>query len=130
MATANGTLLRLYVQGSIINCEVTSTFESSFGTDKTACKDNPEGSVTPGPIDFSATFEALIELSPSGKGIKDIAGLHINKTTFAFTWTSTESGGISISGSGYISSFSATAGTEEAATFSGTITGSGAWSYS
>lgn len=126
MSVANGTLLRAYVEGATISCEVTSTFQSSFSNDKTACKDNPNGTIKPGPIDFEISGEALLELSPAGKGVKDLLNLHKAKTEFAASYIASEAGGFTISApTCFLTNIQITGGTEESATFSFTITGSG-----
>lgn len=131
MAVANGTLMRVYVNGSVINCEVTSTFDSSFSTDKVACKDTPNGELTPGPIDFSISGEALVELSPSGNGVVTLLTLHKNKTEFAASYIASEAGGFTIAAATCrMTSFSITGGTEESGRVSFTITGSGDYTIS
>ena len=122
--------MRVYVNGSVINCEVTSTFDSSFSTDKVACKDNPNGSLTPGPIDFSMSGEALVELQPAANGVITLLGLHKNKTEFAASYIASESGGFTISApTCRLTAISITGGTEESGRFSFTITGSGDYSF-
>lgn len=131
MAAANGTLLRAMPNGTAINCEVTSTFSSSFSTDKTACKDNPNGVLKPGPIDFEITGEALYVLSGGGQGFVTLAGLHINKTAFPCNYVQSEAGGFTIAcPETYMTSISVTGGTEESVTFSFGITGSGDYTIS
>lgn len=131
MAVANGTLVRVYVQGSVINCAVTGSFESSYSTDKVACKDTPNGELTPGPIDFSMSGEALLELAGSGNGFTDLLNLHRNKTEFAASFIATETGGFTISAATCrLTQISATAGTEESGRFNYTITGSGDYTVS
>lgn len=131
MAVANGTLMRVYVQGSVINCEVTSTFESSYSTDKVACKDTPNGELTPGPIDFSISGEALVELAGAGNSVTTLLGLHTNKTEFACTYVASEAGGFTIScPTTRLTNISITGGTEESGRFSFTITGSGDYTVS
>lgn len=131
MAVANGTLMRIYVNGAVVNCEVNGSFDSSFGTDKVACKDTPNGELTPGPIDFSFQGEALVELSPSGNGITTIAGLHLAKSEFPASFIASEAGGFTIAAATCrMTSFNVSAGTEESGRFSFTITGSGDWTIS
>jgi len=131
MSVANGTLMRVYVNGSVINCEVTSTFDSSYSTDKVACKDTPNGELTPGPIDFSISGEALVELSPTGNGVVTLLNLHKNKTEFAASYIASEGGGFTISAATCrMTNFSITGGTEESGRFSFTITGSGDYTVS
>ncbi|WP_372743248.1 hypothetical protein [Neptunomonas sp.] len=131
MAIANGTLMRAYPEGTAISCEVTSTFDSSFSTDKTACKDTPNGELKPGPIDFSISGEALFELSPAGQGFQDLMALHINKTEFLCNYIASEAGGFTIAAAKtYLTQISITGGTEESVRFNFTITGSGDYTIS
>lgn len=128
MAAANGTLLRVMPNGTAINCEVTSTFSSQFSTDKISCKDNPNGLLKPGPIEFNITGEALYVLDGGGQGFVTLAGLHINKTAFPCNYVQSESGGFTISApETYLNNISVTGGTEESVTFSFGIEGSGDW---
>lgn len=131
MAVANGTLMRIYVNGTVINCEVSGSFDSSFSTDKVACKDTPNGEQTPGPIDFSFSGEALLELSPSGNGLVTLLGLHQNKTVVQAAFISGEAGGFSISADEcLITQMNVSGGTEESGRFTFTITGSGDYTVS
>jgi len=128
MAVANGTLMRVSTPGGVVNCEVTSTFDSSYSTDKVACKDTPNGELTPGPIDFSISGEALVELG-AGNGVQQLMALHIAKSEFAASYVVSEAGGFTIScPTCRMTSMSITGGTEESGRFSFTITGSGDFS--
>ena len=131
MAVANGTLMRVYVGGSVINCEVTSTFESSYSTDKVACKDTPNGELTPGPIDFSISGEALVELAGAGNGVQSLMAIHLAKSEVAASYIASEAGGFTISApTCRLTNMSITGGTEESGRFSFTLTGSGDYSIS
>lgn len=126
MATANGTLMRVRPQGAVINCEVTSTFSTQFSVDKVACKDTPNGEVKPGPIDFSLSGEALVELGGAGNGCKSMLTLHHDKTLFACDYVVSEAGGFTISApETLLTQMDVTGGTEEIGRFNFTITGSG-----
>jgi hypothetical protein len=131
MAVANGTLMRVYVNGSVINCEVNGSFDTSFSTDKVACKDTPNGEQTPGPIDFSFSGEALVELSPSGNGVVTLLNLHKNKTTVSASFIASEAGGFTIAAADcLITQMNVSGGTEESGRFTFTITGSGDYTVS
>lgn len=128
MAIANGTLMRVYTPGGVVNCEVSSTFDSSFSTDKVACKDEPNGELVPGPIDFSISGEALVELS-GGNGVQQLMALHLAKSEFAASYIASEAGGFTIScPTCRLTNMSISGGTEESGRFSFTITGSGDYS--
>lgn len=131
MAVANGTLVRIYVNGSVINCESSGSFDSSYGLDKVACKDTPNGEGTPGPIDFSYSGTALLELAPSGNGLATLLNLHKNKTMVAASLIASEAGGVTIAAAEcYITAMQVSAETEQSATFTWTITGSGDYTVS
>jgi len=131
MSVSNGTLMRVYIGGAVINCEVTSTFESSFSTDKVACKDTPNGELTPGPIDFSISGEALVELAGAGNSVVTLMGIHIAKTEVAASYIDTSPGGFTISApTTRLTNMSITGGTEESGRFSFTLTGSGDYTIS
>jgi len=115
MALLNGTNLRLYVSGGVVNCETSSTFSSSVETDRTICKDSPNGELTPGSITATITGSGLLELAGSGQNFIDLLTIHQNKTQIAFVWQAT--GGFAISGNAYITEMSGTGETEETATF-------------
>jgi hypothetical protein len=115
--------------GSAINCEVSSSFSSSFSNTKTACKDSPNGSLSPGPIDFEITGEALLELDGSGTGFQDLAAWHLSKTSASCNYICSSPGGFTIScPETYLTALSTSGSTEEDARFTFTITGSGDWS--
>lgn len=129
MAVANGTLLRAAPSGSVINCEVQSTFSSSYSTSKTACKDNPNGALKPGPIDFEISGEALLELAGSGTSFQDLVAWHLAKTSAPCNYVCSDTGGFTIScPETYMTGYTLTGATEENATFNFTITGSGDYS--
>lgn len=131
MSVANGTLVRAYPEGSPINCEVTSTFSSSFGTDKTACKDNPNGTIKPGPIDFSISGEALMELAGAGQDVKTMMAWHLAKSEKLCNYIASEAGGFTINcPTTLLSQMDLTGGTEESARFNFTISGSGDYTIS
>lgn len=131
MAIANGTLVRIYVNGSVISCEVSGSFESSYSLDKVACKDTPNGEGVPGPIDFSFTGEALFELSPSGNGPATLGAIHLAKSEVPVSFIASEAGGMTISApTCRLTNFSINAATEESARYNVTFTGSGDYTIS
>ena len=131
MAVLNGTLVRIYLNGAVINCETNGSFDTSFSTDLTACKDTPNGEQTPGPISFSFSGEALVEGAPAGNGVVTLLNLHRNKTVVAASFIASEAGGFTIAAPEcLITQMNVSAGTEESARFTWTITGSGDYTVS
>ena len=119
MALLNGTNLRILVEGGVINCETSSTLSSSASTDRTICKDEPNGQLTVGDLKATLTGSGLLELAGAGQNFVDLLTLHQAKTQIAWVWQATA--GFSVSGNGYITEISGTGETEETATFDFTI---------
>lgn len=128
MAVANTTNLRVYVSGSVINCETSSSFNASRSTEKITCKDNADNpTVKVGEIDWTISGSAFLELAGSDQSGYDILTLLNNGTQVAVLYDNPTEGG-QISGNAYVTDFTMTSdGVGNNATFDFTLTGDGAF---
>lgn len=133
MAVANTTYLRVYVDGSVVNCETSSSLSASRGSESIVCKDTAENpTVSPTEVTWSVSGSAWIEMSGSGTSADDLMNALLNGTQVAVAYhNSGDAGGTiaSRSGNGYVTDCTFNSdGTESQATVDFTITGDGALS--
>ncbi len=129
MSVANTTFLRIYVAGSVINCETSSSFQASRSTEKISCKDNADNpTVKVGETDWSISGSGFLELAGSDQSGYDILNLLNAGTQVAVLYDSTEGGVSTIGGNAYVTDFTLTSdGVGNNATFDFTLTGDGAF---
>jgi hypothetical protein len=122
----NGTLITLDLDGTVIDCETTSSLNVSRSFRETVCKsDAPYGSKLPGKIDWSVEVSGYVKYDGGPQNHEQLLTLITAGTATSITYGTQESGDPVYTGSGYLSDVSITAGTEETAEFSGTISGTG-----
>lgn len=125
MAVANSTNVRIYVDGSVVNCETSSSLTASRGTDSVVCKDTAESpTVSPGEVTWSVSGSAFMELAGADTSYADIMNALLAGTQVAIVYNT--GGGTNYGGNGYVSDVTFTGdGVESQATFDFTITGDG-----
>lgn len=133
MATINGTSLIIVVDGAAIAHTTSATLNLERAMIDVSTKDSAGDSESiAGQKSASVDFEALVDFSPTApvEGLVDL--ITIYQANSAVTWEiASGSAGTApkFTGSGFISSLSMDAPMEDATTFSGTITVTGAVTY-
>jgi len=119
------TKLRLYVDGAVVDCEVSSQVDVSRETKKLVCKDNPTGTKKYGEIDWNMQIEGLLKTDATQGGY-DLLQLLLDGTTATALWATDETGDKGLQGTVLVSNWSGgSSGVGEGATFSATLEGSG-----
>lgn len=132
MATINGTSLIVSVGGTAIAHTTSATLNLEKAMIDVSSKDSSGNSESlSGQKSASVDFEGLVDFAAgSGEGIADLVSTFQSSTAVAWEIAS---GAVAtapkFSGSGFISSLSMDAPMEDAVTFSGTITVTGAVTY-
>jgi len=137
MARLNGTDLILSVDGVAIAHASSNSFSSELAMIDVSSKDSAGNQENiGGQKSFSIDFEGLTDFAASGYGFDNLFDLLNNRTEidWVFGTDGTEGGqeapvAPKLSGSGFISSLSLDAPMEDASTYSGSITVTGAVTY-
>ncbi len=125
----NGTDLRLYAAGKAIGYATSCTLDLSAETLETLHKDSPGGGwaeVTIGNKSGSVSFEGFVNEDSTAQKPVNLFALFDGETLIGCAFKTAISGDTRYDFSGYITALSETAAVEENATFSGTLTISGA----
>jgi predicted secreted protein len=137
MARLNGTDLILSVEGVAIAHATSNSFSSEMAMIDVSSKDSSGNQENiAGQKSFSIDFEGLTDFGASGYGFDNLFELLNNKTEIDWIFGADGTpGGTEVpvapklSGKGYISSLSLDAPMEDASTYSGSITVTGAVTY-
>lgn len=132
MATINGTSLIIVVDGTAIAHSTSATLNLERAMIDVSSKDSSGDSESiAGQKSASLDFEALVDFSPSaGDNIADLITLYQANTAVSWEIASGSQGTApKFTGSGFISSLSMDTPMEDATTFSGSITVTGAVTY-
>lgn len=137
MARLNGTDLILSVDGVAIAHATSNSFSSEMAMIDVSSKDSSGNQENiGGQKSFSIDFEGLTDFGASGYGFANLFDLLNNRTEIDWIFgTDGTPGGVEVpvapklSGAGFISSLSLDAPMEDASTYSGTITVTGAVTY-
>lgn len=133
MSVVNGTNLRIYDSDVPLGYATSCTLDMSAETRETVSKDSvsswAENEV--GQLSATLSFEGFYSSdttinATTVKNVNDLYDKFEAKTAISWSFQSAASGEFIYSGSGYITSLSFNAPVEENATYSGTITVSGA----
>jgi predicted secreted protein len=132
MATINGTSLIIVVDGTAIAHSTSATLNLERAMIDVSSKDSSGDSESiAGQKSASLDFEALVDFSPSeGDNIADLITLY--QANVSVSWeiaSGTQGTAPKFTGSGFISSLSMDTPMEDATTFSGSITVTGAVTY-
>lgn len=132
MATINGTSLIIVVDGTAIAHSTSATLNLERAMIDVSSKDSSGDSESiAGQKSASLDFEALVDFAPSeGDNIADLITLY--QANASVTWeiaSGTQGTAPKFTGSGFISSLSMDTPMEDATTFSGSITVTGAVTY-
>lgn len=127
MAVVNGNDIGLYVEGQLIGCLTSSSFESQNEEIDVTCKDNGGARQTlPGGNQSSMPFDGFFNPA-STYGLEDLVAVHYNKTR---VWVKQQYDTLTITGYAYLNTLNWSAPLNAGSTFSGTFTVDGLWSYS
>jgi predicted secreted protein len=132
MATINGTSLIIVVDGTAIAHSTSATLNLERAMIDVSSKDSSGDSESiAGQKSASLDFEALVDFSPSeGDNIADLITLYQANASVSWEIASgTQGTAPKFTGSGFISSLSMDTPMEDATTFSGSITVTGAVTY-
>jgi predicted secreted protein len=132
MATINGTSLIIVVDGTAIAHSTSATLNLERAMIDVSSKDSSGDSESiAGQKSASLDFEALVDFSPSaGDNIADLITLYQANTAVSWEIASGTAGTApKFTGNGFISSLSMDTPMEDATTFSGSITVTGAVTY-
>ena len=133
MGLISGTDLRIQLGTTPLGYATSCTMSLSAETKESISKDSTSSwsEVTIGQLSGSLGFEGLLSFDDTinSVAVEDVEGIYDNfaaKTSVTWKFTDSTTGNIEWSGSGFITSLELGAPVEENATYSGTITMSGA----
>ena len=114
------------MNGSVVNCETSSSLNASRGSESVVCKDTAQNpTVSPTEVNWSVQGSAFLEMAGSGTSYSTIMNALLNGTQVAVVYDSTESV-TAYGGNGYVTDVTFNSdGVESQATFDFTITGDG-----
>lgn len=126
MAVVNGNDIGLYVEGQLIGCLTSSSFDSTNEEIDVTCKDNNGArQVLPGGNQSSFPFEGFFNPA-SSYGLEDLVAIHKNKTR---VWVKQQYDTLTVTCYAYLNTLNWTAPLNAGSTFSGTFTVDGEWEY-
>jgi len=127
MAVANGNDIGLYVEGQLIGCLTSNSFQSTDSEIPVTCKDNGGAKqVLAGENASEFPFEGFFNPA-STFGFQDLIAIHKNKTR---VWVKQQlTGELSVTCFAKLLTITWTAPLNAGSTFSGTFTVDGAWSF-
>ena len=133
MGVVNGTNLRIYDDTVPLGYATSCTLDMSAETRETVSKDNVAswGESEVGQLSATLSFEGFFSEdttigATTVKSVEDLFTKFAAKTAISWRFTTDVSTEVVYSGSGYITAFNLSAPVEENATYSGTITVTGA----
>jgi hypothetical protein len=128
MATLNGNDIGLYVEGQLIGCLTSSSFNSQNEEIDVTCKDDDGArKVIPGGNTSSFPFEGFFNPTAT-YGFQDLIAIHKEKTR---VWVKMgDNTNLTVTCYAYLNTLEWTAPLNAGSTFSGTFTVDGEWDYS
>lgn len=133
MGVVNGTNLRIYDGSDPLGYATSCTLDMSAETRETLSKDSVSswGESEVGQLSATLSFEGFFSEdttinSDTVKSVEDIFTKFSAKTSISWKFTTDVTGEVEYSGSGFLTALNFSAPVEENATYSGTITVSGA----
>ncbi len=119
MAKRNGTLMKIYVGGVVIDNLTKADFETSRGMIDVTTKDsNHWKEVLPGLKEAKFSGEAIVDFASSGIDPSDLYTYLDNGTSVALLFYDASSGDKQYSASGYFTKYAVTSAVEDVVKFS------------
>jgi|TARA_Y100000310_G_scaffold169451_1_gene169493 predicted secreted protein len=129
MAITNATDIAIYIGGVKVACATSAEVNQEMSVRDATCKDSQGNSESlEGLKSWDMSGEGFVDPSAT-YGYDELVGVMNARTQVSVRWTSATSGVSYQQGTAYVTSLGASAGVEESATFSFSLTGTGALAY-
>lgn len=126
----NGSNLRIYTNGTAIDCEVDGSLDVTREVKETLCKDSaPAGTKDVGKLDWTMSVSGLLKFDGSN-GAPELYDLLAAGTSVTVRLSTEVAGDDYFEGTAYITAMNISGVVEENAEFSATFTGSGDLTHS